>query len=133
MQRESPLRLPRARRRLTSLRLHQPSRKGPRRCSRGSFQGAGPRPASGVSPQRQVSLESSADKIFLPRSSGLTETSPVTHILQLDDARSHPGSVGRLIPNTEARLIDDDGRDATSTEGVWPEGEMWFRGPNVMK
>lgn len=41
------------------------------------------------------------------------------------------GSVGRLIPNMEARLVDDDGNDVPQGENS--TGELWLRGPNVMK
>jgi len=41
------------------------------------------------------------------------------------------GSVGRLIPNMEARLVDDDGKDVP--QGGNSAGELWLRGPNVMK
>jgi 4-coumarate--CoA ligase len=59
---------------------------------------------------------------------GLTETSPVTHTALPGLARS--GSIGVLVPNTEARVVDpasgeDLGRDRP--------GELWLRGPQVMK
>jgi acyl-CoA synthetase (AMP-forming)/AMP-acid ligase II len=39
-----------------------------------------------------------------------------------------PGSVGRLLPGTELRLVDPDtGRDAAAGSG-----ELWARGPQVM-
>ncbi|KAK8215737.1 4-coumarate-CoA ligase [Phyllosticta capitalensis] len=37
------------------------------------------------------------------------------------------GSVGQLIPNTECKLLSDDGREVGSGE----PGEMYMRGPNV--
>jgi acyl-CoA synthetase (AMP-forming)/AMP-acid ligase II len=40
-----------------------------------------------------------------------------------------PGSVGALIPNTEARLIDPE-TEKDVAEGE--EGEIWVRGPQVM-
>lgn len=39
------------------------------------------------------------------------------------------GSVGELLPNVEARLVDDDEKDVRPGE----PGELWARGPNVMK
>jgi acyl-CoA synthetase (AMP-forming)/AMP-acid ligase II len=61
---------------------------------------------------------------------GLTEVSPVSHKSRLADvAETPPGSVGRLIPNTESRLVDPEtGEDAPEGE----EGEIWIRGPQVM-
>ena len=36
---------------------------------------------------------------------GLTEASPVTHCTPLDEPHQ-PGSIGKLLPNTEARIVD---------------------------
>jgi acyl-CoA synthetase (AMP-forming)/AMP-acid ligase II len=62
---------------------------------------------------------------------GMTELSPVSHKSRLARvAETPPGSVGALIPNTEARLVDPEtGEDAPDGE----EGEIWIRGPQVMK
>jgi acyl-CoA synthetase (AMP-forming)/AMP-acid ligase II len=59
---------------------------------------------------------------------GLTETSPATH-LSLPHAIK-PGSVGVLVPNTECKIVDP-----ASGEGCGPgrDGELWMRGPQVMK
>jgi acyl-CoA synthetase (AMP-forming)/AMP-acid ligase II len=62
---------------------------------------------------------------------GMTELSPVSHKSRLARvAETPPGSVGALIPNTEARLIDPETEDDVA-EGE--EGEIWIRGPQVMK
>ena len=59
---------------------------------------------------------------------GLTEASPVTHLPHQDDENVH-GTIGTLVPNTEARLVDvDTGLDAADGE----PGEIWVRGPQVM-
>ena len=59
---------------------------------------------------------------------GMTEASPVTHFAdddQLDE--QDPGAIGRLIGNTEGRLVDPEtGEDAET-------GEIWIRGPQVMR
>jgi acyl-CoA synthetase (AMP-forming)/AMP-acid ligase II len=59
---------------------------------------------------------------------GMTEASPVTHFTADEDAEeTDPGTVGRLVPLTEARLVDpESGEDADS-------GELWIRGPQVMR
>lgn len=36
-----------------------------------------------------------------------------------------------LLPNLEARLVDDDGVDVRVGQGE--RGELWIRGPSVMK
>jgi acyl-CoA synthetase (AMP-forming)/AMP-acid ligase II len=61
---------------------------------------------------------------------GLTEASPVTHLSPMDPDRIAIGSVGHLLPNTEARIVDA----ASGIEaGPGEQGEIWIRGPQVMK
>ncbi|MFI7060043.1 AMP-binding protein [Kribbella sp. NPDC050124] len=57
---------------------------------------------------------------------GMTELSPGTHSVPQDDPEPPPGAVGKLFPSTELRLVGADGNDAD-------EGEIWIRGPQVMK
>ncbi|HSJ47082.1 MAG TPA: 4-coumarate--CoA ligase family protein [Euzebyales bacterium] len=59
---------------------------------------------------------------------GLTETSPVTHVSPLE--RNKPGTVGVLLPNTEARIVDLDTEQDAEPGG---RGELCVRGPQVMK
>lgn len=64
---------------------------------------------------------------------GMTETSPVTHLnLNKDLAR---GSIGQPVANTEHRLVDiDTGEEVgVPTEGQSEVGELWVRGPQIMK
>jgi acyl-CoA synthetase (AMP-forming)/AMP-acid ligase II len=59
---------------------------------------------------------------------GLTEASPVTHITPLSEEH-RPGTIGQLVPNTEARIVKVGTReDAASGD----PGELWVRGPQVM-
>ena len=60
---------------------------------------------------------------------GLTETSPVTHVMTASEASTHPGQIGRLMPTFQCRLVNDVGEDVEPGE----RGEMWFKGPSVMK
>jgi acyl-CoA synthetase (AMP-forming)/AMP-acid ligase II len=62
---------------------------------------------------------------------GMTELSPVSHKSRLARVKeTPPGSVGALIPNTEARLVDPEtGEDVAENE----QGEIWVRGPQVMR
>ncbi len=59
---------------------------------------------------------------------GMTELSPVSHLTPPGGYK--PGSVGVTGPNQECRIVD-----AASGEslGEDEEGELWVRGPNVMK
>jgi 4-coumarate--CoA ligase len=57
----------------------------------------------------------------------MTELSPLTHATPIDDPR--PGTVGLLVPNCEARVVDPATGD---DQGADEDGELWIRGPNVM-
>jgi acyl-CoA synthetase (AMP-forming)/AMP-acid ligase II len=61
---------------------------------------------------------------------GMTEVSPLSHA-SLPDPESHkPGSVGFCLPNTECKIVDyNNGAELRANE----EGEIWVRGPQVMK
>jgi acyl-CoA synthetase (AMP-forming)/AMP-acid ligase II len=61
---------------------------------------------------------------------GLTETSPVTHATPNDPAKVKTGAVGFCIRNSEMRIVDPNtGQDVDYHK----EGEIWIRGPHVMK
>ncbi|MEE8330930.1 MAG: 4-coumarate--CoA ligase family protein [Acidimicrobiia bacterium] len=61
---------------------------------------------------------------------GLTETSPVTHVVPPDSDDARPGSIGPPLPKTECRIVDP----VTEQDmGVGEPGELWMRGPQVMK
>jgi acyl-CoA synthetase (AMP-forming)/AMP-acid ligase II len=67
--------------------------------------------------------------LMLRQGYGLTETSPVTHA-NGRDREIKQESVGVALPNTEYRVVDlSTGGDA-ATDG---QGEVWIRGPQVMK
>jgi acyl-CoA synthetase (AMP-forming)/AMP-acid ligase II len=60
---------------------------------------------------------------------GLTETSPVTHLIR-PEGENRPGSIGQPLPGTECRLVDpESGEDVAAGE----RGELWMRGPQVMR
>eukprot|EP00741_Cyanophora_paradoxa_P016020 tig00000042_g15466.t1 len=60
---------------------------------------------------------------------GMTEMSPVSHAQHPDDNDS-TGSVGFLVPNTVAKLVDvETGKPV----GPKQRGELWVKGPQVMK
>eukprot|EP00759_Apiculatamorpha_spiralis_P017286 PhF_6_TR23318/c0_g1_i2/m.32958 len=60
---------------------------------------------------------------------GLTETSPVTHIQER--ATKDTGTIGILVADTEARIVSVEDGKTDVKEGE--EGELWVRGPQVMK
>ncbi|MFF3071867.1 4-coumarate--CoA ligase family protein [Kitasatospora sp. NPDC057904] len=62
---------------------------------------------------------------------GMTELSPVTHVVSPHDTDPSPGAVGRMVPSTELRVTALDG---TRTDlGPGEPGELLIRGPQVMK
>jgi len=61
---------------------------------------------------------------------GLTETSPVTHTVPPPPAAQKAGCVGPPIPNTEVKIVD---LVTGQTLGPGEDGEVWIRGPQVMK
>jgi len=59
---------------------------------------------------------------------GMTELSPVSHLTP--PGWFKPGSVGITAPSTQTRIVDP----VTSADlGTGEEGEVWVRGPQVMK
>jgi acyl-CoA synthetase (AMP-forming)/AMP-acid ligase II len=61
---------------------------------------------------------------------GMTEASPVTHLSPTTNAPAKPGSIGLVVPNTEVKLVAVDGDGEV---GRGQEGELWIRGPQIMK
>ena len=57
---------------------------------------------------------------------GLTESSPVIAVNIPGAVRL--GTVGPVVPETEIRIVDDEGLDVPRGE----KGELWVRGPQVM-
>jgi len=61
---------------------------------------------------------------------GMTEASPVTHAVRDDVDWKKVGSVGSVAPGTEC-IVADITTGSTLPPGV--DGEIWVRGPQVMK
>ncbi|MCX7621073.1 MAG: 4-coumarate--CoA ligase family protein [Acidimicrobiales bacterium] len=59
---------------------------------------------------------------------GMTELSPVSHLTP--PGRYKPGSVGVLVPNAELMIVDPVSGEPL---GIDADGEVWVRGPMVMK
>jgi acyl-CoA synthetase (AMP-forming)/AMP-acid ligase II len=61
---------------------------------------------------------------------GMTEASPVTHLADATDRLANVGAVGRAAPSTETMIVDvETGKPL----GVGEAGEVWVRGPQVMR
>ncbi len=65
---------------------------------------------------------------------GMTEMSPVSHVIPRDRDDIDRGSIGLLIANTEMRIVDVVTGDDVQipTEGRSAPGELLVRGPQVM-
>ncbi|WP_369375233.1 AMP-binding protein [Promicromonospora sp. Populi] len=65
---------------------------------------------------------------------GMTEMSPVSHVIPVDRPDISSGSVGLLVAGMEARIVDPaTGAEIEQpAEGVSGPGELLCRGPNVM-
>jgi acyl-CoA synthetase (AMP-forming)/AMP-acid ligase II len=61
---------------------------------------------------------------------GMTETSPATHCTGSDAGNIKHGSVGICVPNTECKIVDVETGVAV---GAGQRGELWVRGPQIMK
>jgi acyl-CoA synthetase (AMP-forming)/AMP-acid ligase II len=89
---------------------------------------------SGAAPLTQELVENvySRIKVGIKQGYGLSETSPTTHSQRWEDWREHIGSVGRLMPNMEARYMTmpEDG-SAPQEVKTGEVGELYLRGPNV--
>ena len=85
---------------------------------------------SGAAPLDAATADRASERLGAPvrQGYGMTEASPVTHFAadeQLDG--QDPGAIGRLVGSTEGRLVDPEtGEDADA-------GEVWIRGPQVMR
>jgi long-chain acyl-CoA synthetase len=84
---------------------------------------------SGGEPLPDAVFEGVRDRfgVELLQGYGLTETSPVC-TLETPWARKR-GSIGKPVQNVAVRVVGPDGRDVPAGE----EGEIWIKGPNVMK
>ncbi|MGL4306191.1 MAG: fatty-acid--CoA ligase FadD5 [Mycobacteriaceae bacterium] len=60
---------------------------------------------------------------------GQTEMSPITCVLEGRDAIRKLGSVGKVVPTVQARIVDDNMNDV----GVGKVGEIVYRGPTMMR
>ncbi len=84
---------------------------------------------SGAAPLGPELAEEAHRRIGAPTAQGygMTEMSPVSHACRFGDDK--PGSIGILVANAEARVVDPATGDDLP---VGEDGEIWCRGPMVM-
>ena len=62
---------------------------------------------------------------------GLSEASPVTHVNPPNHAHRKIGSIGVTVPHTEAKIMNTETEQEITTPSI--PGELWVKGPGVMK
>ncbi|GAC1445862.1 MAG: 4-coumarate--CoA ligase family protein [Chloroflexota bacterium] len=74
-----------------------------------------------------------AEKLRVPviQAYGMTESSPLTHMVPLHSADTALGSVGVVAPDTHCRIVDIENGERTLAPGS--AGEVVVAGPQVMK
>ena len=78
-----------------------------------------------------ATLKENVERLFkrtLHNGYGMTESSPTISQTRIDAPRRDT-SVGSVIPGIDSRIVDAAGLDVAEGE----PGELWVRGPNVMK
>ena len=86
---------------------------------------------SGAAPLGRELAQAAAQRLdcYVAQGYGLTETSPVSHF-GVDPSQDDISSVGPPIPNTECMIVDVESGQPV---GAGELGEVWIRGPQVMK
>ncbi|KAL5363987.1 hypothetical protein BJX96DRAFT_156546 [Aspergillus floccosus] len=89
---------------------------------------------SGAAPLTQELVEAvyARIKVGIKQGYGLSETSPTTHTQPWEEWRTSIGSVGKLLPNMEAKYMTmpEDGSEPREVP-AGEVGELYMRGPNI--
>jgi acyl-CoA synthetase (AMP-forming)/AMP-acid ligase II len=89
---------------------------------------------SGAAPLGEAQARQLTERIgcHIRQGYGMTEASPVTHISPTrNGVAAKIGSAGRVVPNTEVKIVDPALLEPVAGPGV--QGELWIRGPQIMK
>ncbi|KAI0401216.1 hypothetical protein F4802DRAFT_609505 [Xylaria palmicola] len=84
---------------------------------------------SGAAPLGRDLVEMVWDRLTIPimQGYGLSETSPTLTKGIIYDWKRYNGSVGKMLPNISAKIVDLEGKEPP----IGQEGELWVKGPNV--
>ncbi|KAF8584758.1 acetyl-CoA synthetase-like protein [Ramaria rubella] len=78
-------------------------------------------------------LIDSSGELRMTQAFGMTETAGTTTLFGGEVIEPDKSAIGHLIPNFEARLVDEAESDVLWHEDTNAEGELWLRGPSVFK
>ena len=84
---------------------------------------------SGAAPLGAELADAVSERVGCPvmQGYGMTELSPVSHLVDPEQSKGKGGHIGPAVANTECRIVDpESGSDSD-------RGELWVRGPQVMK
>lgn len=84
--------------------------------------GASPLPVNLIEAYSKIGIE--VHQIY-----GLTETCGPACVINAENAMKKIGSTGRSFFHTDVRVVHEDGNDCRPNE----QGEVWVRGPHIMK
>ncbi|KAK8083295.1 hypothetical protein PG996_002076 [Apiospora saccharicola] len=86
---------------------------------------------SGAAPLTAELVDAVWERLTVPTKQGygLSETAPVTHMQSVLEWAKFKGSVGPLMANMEAKIVDLDGKEMS----IGQDGEIWVKGPNVFQ
>ena len=86
---------------------------------------------SGAAPLTRELTTAVWDRLKVPvkQGFGLSETSAVVCCQMVSEWDEFMGSVGKIMPNMEAKIVNEDGEQVKDGE----TGELWLRGPNVFR
>ena len=87
---------------------------------------------SGAAPLPASVAQGCAERIgcVVKQGYGMTELSPVSHLMPRDHEKLNVDSVGWAVPNTEFRIVEVGSRNDVD---AGERGELWVRGPQVMQ
>eukprot|EP00927_Polykrikos_kofoidii_P007749 TRINITY_DN13185_c0_g1_i2.p1 TRINITY_DN13185_c0_g1~~TRINITY_DN13185_c0_g1_i2.p1 ORF type:complete len:550 (+),score=96.68 TRINITY_DN13185_c0_g1_i2:80-1729(+) len=87
--------------------------------------------AAPLGPELTAELSARFTGVVVRQGYGMTELSPVSHADRLKEPKI--GSVGYLMPNMEAKIVDPETGKEMPLGTEASRGELLLRGPNVMK
>lgn len=88
--------------------------------------------ASGAAPLSKEAEEAFEARLncWIMQGYGMTEATAAACLGPLQRGANKPGTIGFALPNTEVQIVDIVSKEVVQ---VGERGELWFRGPQVMK